>query len=235
MATIHTNSIREELLRIKEEFASQIKANKVSPESSMLIKSLIILLELVFSIFLEKTTKKTSLNSNKPSSQTGKDNTFIKKGSHGKGKSEDEISTDNSRTIVTDIVLPVNACYGCGETLEQVESSSRERRTRIDIVFEKTIEHFDAEIKQCPRCHETTKAEFPQGVHGKLQYGNGLKAFVIHLMISQMVAVNRVKKMIVAMIGKRLSEATLLSFILRLHSALENWEQKAKNKVSLQI
>jgi hypothetical protein len=234
MGTIYTNSIREELARIKEEFASQTKANKVPPESSMRIKSLIILLELVFSIFLEKTIKKTSRNSSKPSSQTGKDNTSIKKGCNGKGKSEDAISADNSRTIVTDIVLPVNACHGCGESLEQTESSSRERRTQIDIVFEKTMEHFDAEIKQCPRCHETTKAEFPKGVHGKLQYGNGLKAFVIHLMISQMVAVNRVKKMIVAMIGKRLSEATLLSFILRLHAALESWEKRTKNILLVQ-
>ena len=230
MATIHTNSIREELARIKEEFAAQTKANTVTPESSMLIKSLIILLELVFSIFLEKTTRKTGRNSNKPSSQTGQDTTFIsKKGSNGKGKSEDIISADNSRTVVTDIVLPVNACSGCGEALEYIEASVRERRTRIDIVFEKTVEHFDAEIKQCPRCHETTKADFPEGIHGKLQYGNGLKAFVVHLMVSQMVAINRVKKMIVAMIGKRLSEATLLSFVLRLHLALEGWEQKAKN------
>jgi transposase-like protein len=235
MATIHTNSIREELARIKEEFASQTKANKVPSESAMLIKSLIILLELVFSIFLEKTTRKTSRNSNKPSSQTGKDNTSInKKGSNGKGKSEDIISADNSRTVVTDIVLPVNACYLCGESLENIHTISCERRTRIDIVFEKTVEHFDAEIKECPRCHETTKAEFPKDIHGKLQYGTGLKAFAIHLMISQMVAVNRVKKMIVAMIGKRLSEATLLDFVLRLHLSLENWEQQAKTILLLQ-
>jgi len=230
MATIHTNSIREELTRIKEEFADQTKANKITPESSMLIKSLIMLLELVFSIFLEKTTKKNNRNSNKPSSQTDQDNTSIsKRGSNGKGKPEDIISADNSRTVVTDIVLSVDACCECGESLENVKALGHERRTRIDIVFEKTVEHFDAEIKQCHRCHETTKAVFPKNIHGKLQYGNGLKAFIIHLMISQMVAVNRVKKMITAMIGSRLSEATLLSFVLRLHLALESWEEKAKN------
>ncbi len=230
MATIHTNSIREELARIKAEFAAQTKANKISSESSMLIKSLIMLLELVFSIFLEKTTRKTNRNSSKPSSQTGKDNTSInKRNSNGKGKVEDVISANNSRTVITDITLPVNACFDCGESLEKIEASGSERRTRIDIVFEKTIEHFDAEIKQCPRCHETTKAEFPEGMHGKLQYGNGLKAFVIHLIVSQMVAINRVKKMVIAMIGKRLSEATLLDFVLRLHLALEGWERQAKD------
>ncbi|PIE68236.1 MAG: hypothetical protein CSA21_08535 [Deltaproteobacteria bacterium] len=41
---------------------------------------------------------------------------------------------------------------------------------------------------------------------GALQYGNGLKAFAIHLMISQMVALNRVQKQIAAMIGTVIRE-----------------------------
>ena len=99
MAAIHTNSVREELERIKSDFAAQTDAGTVSSESSMLIKSLIMLLELVFSIFLEKTTKKTSRNSGKPPSQTAKDNTSAgRKGSKGKGKQESSLSTDNART-----------------------------------------------------------------------------------------------------------------------------------------
>lgn len=61
-----------------------------------------------------------------------------------------------------------------------------------------------------------------------MQYGNGLKAFVIYLLVSQMVSVNRVQKMLRAMIGQCLSEATLLSYILRLHLALAPWEAAAK-------
>ena len=62
MAKIHTNSVREELERIKNDFAAETEVGMVPPDSSMLIKSLIILLELVFSIFPEKTTKKTRRN-----------------------------------------------------------------------------------------------------------------------------------------------------------------------------
>ena len=234
MATIHTNSVREELERIKSDFAAQTEAGTVPPESSMLIKSLIMLLELVFSIFLEKTTKKTSRNSGKPPSQTGKDNTSAsRKGSKGKGKQESSIGTDNARTVVTDIVLPVESCSCCGESLKDVKSESHERRTRIDIIFEKTVEHFDAEIKHCPSCHAVSKGDFPSGVHGKLQYGNGLKAFIIHLIVSQMVAINRAQKMIKAMIGQRLSESTLLGFVLKLHMALEKWEANAKEQILL--
>jgi len=232
MASIHTNSVREELERIKDEFAKQSESGEVPPSSAMLIKSLIMLLEMVFAIFLEKNTKKTSRNSNKPSSQTGKDESALKSsGSKGKGKQESSLSADNTRTVITDTLLTVNICECCGESLKQIPRRSLERRTRIDIVFEKTIEHFDAEIKQCPGCKSTTKGQFPSDIHGQLQYGNGLKAFVIHLMVSQMVTVNRAQKMIAAMIGTKISESTLLNYIIRLHTALASWEITAKERL----
>ena len=235
MASIHTNSVREELDRIKDDFASQSQAGKVPSESAMLIKSLIMLIDLLFSIFLEKNTKKNNRNSSKPSSQTGTDNTAAgHPGSKGKGKSENPLLAANARTVTTDIILPVDTCQGCGGSLQEHTADKHERRTRIDILFEKTVEHFDAEIKQCPTCNTTTKGDFPSGLHGKLQYGNGLKAFVIHLIVSQMVAINRVQKMLTTMIGQRLSEATLLSYIMRLHLALEGWEQSVKEKLLTQ-
>lgn len=229
MATIHTNSIREELDRIKQEFTAQTNAGEVSSSSSMLIKSLIMLLELMFSIFLEKSTKKNNNNSSKPSSQTGTDKTS--RGSKGKGKAQILTCADNSRTVVTDIDLPVDSCQCCGESLEQIPCDGIENRKKIDIVFEKTVENYKAEIKTCPSCNNINKGQFPKGIYGKLQYGSGLKSFVIHLIVSQMVTLNRVQKMLASMIGSVLSEATLLSYILKLHISLEGWEQNAKLKL----
>ena len=39
----------------------------------------------------------------------------------------------------------------CGEDLTDTPCLHHERRTKIDIVFEKVVEHVDAELKQCPR------------------------------------------------------------------------------------
>jgi transposase len=225
MASIHTNSVREELDKIKNEFKEQSTAGKVPESSAMLINSLIMLLEMVFAIFMEKTTRKTSRNSSKPSSQTGNDKTSI--GSKGKGKQHKPLVADNMRTVTTDTILPVKYCECCGESLENTKCSTIERRTKIDILFEKQVEHFDAEVKKCPNCNATNKAKFPKGIHGKIQYGDGLKAFIIHLIVSQMVALNRVQSMVAAMIGTILSEATLLSYILKLYLALEVWEKSA--------
>jgi len=62
---------------------------------------------------------------------------------------------------------------------------------------------------------------------GPLQYGNGLKAYVINLLVCQMISLNRAQKLVKSLIGEILAEATFLKFVLRLHFALEAWEGKS--------
>ena len=100
-----------------------------------------------------------------------------------------------------------------------------------DIVFEKVIDHIDAEIKQCPQCDAINKGSFPADRQGQLQYGDGIKAFIINLLVMQMVSLNRVQKLVKSIMGTVIAEATLLRFVLRLHQALEEWEQMAIEKI----
>jgi transposase len=191
------------------------------------MNSLLVVVDLILSVFLEKKTRKNSKNSSLPPSQTEKDETAIPSPvSKGKGhKVYGELSNTRVRETVTN--AKVVTCDVCGVALDEIPCKGHERRTRIDIVFEKVIDHVDAEIKQCPNCKAIVKGSFPKDMPGSLQYGNGLKAFAIHLIISQMVALNRVQKQITAMIGSVISEASLLKFVLRLYQALETWEADA--------
>lgn len=68
-------------------------------------------------------------------------------------------------------------------------------------------------------------------MHGPLQYGNGIKAYIINLLVSHVVSLNRVQKLVKSMIGSVISEATLLKFILRLHQSLADWESSATEKI----
>ncbi len=68
-------------------------------------------------------------------------------------------------------------------------------------------------------------------MHGPLQYGDGLKAFVINMLVCQMVVLNRVQKLVNSMIGVVISESTLLKFVLRLHQALAAWELQATKQL----
>lgn len=229
MPSFNKTSVRDELNRLKTEFQSQSNAGALSNENRLLIESLFTLLELIVSIFLEKNTKKTDKNSSKPSSQTEKDESALDdhKGSKGKGKKEQDESAYNTRTTETVTISEANVCDVCGENLSGTPCLKHERRTKIDIIFEKVVEHVDAEIKACPSCDSTVKGAFPADMPGALQYGNGLKAYVINLLVCQMVALNRVQKSVRAIMSQTISEATLLKFVIRLHEALESWERSA--------
>lgn len=47
----------------------------------------------------------------------------------------------NTRTVETVTVIPVLACDRCGKDLSGFACECIERRTKIDIIFEKTVEH----------------------------------------------------------------------------------------------
>ncbi len=227
MATMNKTSVRDEVDRLKQDFEQLCSDGKVSSEIRIVMNSLLVVVELILSVFLEKKTRKNSKNSSLPPSQTEKDETATSNAaSKGKGKKVyGEVGNTRIKETVT--IAKIATCDSCGVVLDDTPCQDHERRTKIDIVFEKVVEHVDAEIKQCPNCEATVKGRFPEDMPGRLQYGNGLKAFAIHLIISQMVALNRVQKQISAMIGSVISEASLLKFVFRLYQALDAWEATA--------
>jgi len=228
LAHLDKTSVRNEVNQLKDGFEQLRAKGKINDEVLMLMKSLFMIIDLILSIFLERVTKKDSKNSSKPSSQTEKDESSLgQPGSHGKGKYENNAIAHNTRVIETVTLAKVHHCNVCGEDLHDTPCTGHERRTKIDIVFEKTVDHIDAQIKQCPACDSTVKAAFPSDRHGPLQYGDGLKAFVINLLVCQMVSLNRVQKLVKSMLSTLLSEASLLKFVLRLHQALKAWEDQA--------
>lgn len=232
MANLDKASVRTEVSRLKADFEKLCADGKITSESQAVMNSLFMVVELILAIFLERTTQKDTTNSSKPSSQTGKDESALgHPGSHGKGKPENKCASQNRRTVENVTLSQVETCDGCGEDLTGVPCTQVERRSKIDIVFEKVVEHVDAEIKQCPTCEATVKGRFPTDLQGPLQYGNGLKAFVINLLVCQMVALNRVQKLLTSMMDVVIAEATLLKFVLRLHQALETWETQATHQI----
>ncbi len=234
MSSVNGQSVREEAERLKVEFARISSSKKMDPEISFLIQSMMTLLSLLIAIFLEKKTKKDSKNSSIPPSQTEKDDSSTTQpGSNGKGKSENNETANNTRTIETFILHPVTRCDVCGEDLTDTPCDHIERRTKIDIVFEKKVDHVDVEVKICSTCKSTVKGQFPADMPGPLQYGNGLKAFIINLLVCQMLSLDRAQKMITALIGEVIAQSTFLKFITRLYQALESWELNATNRLLL--
>lgn len=232
MASLDKTSVRSEVSRLKTDFEKLCAEGKMTIESKALMASMFMIIELILSIFLEKTTQKDHKNSSKPSSQTEKDESSLgHQGSNGKGKNENDNLAKNTRLNEQVTLSKVSLCDVCAEDLADVPCTHLERRTKIDIIFEKVVEHVDAEVKQCPTCKATVKGQFPADMQGPLQYGNGLKAFMINLLVCQMVSLNRVQKLVRSMIGVVIAEATLLKFVFRLYQALEAWELQATEQI----
>ncbi len=231
MAFVNKKSLHSEFDSIKSDFERLKKKKMVSFETEMLFKSLIVLFEVMITVFLEKTTKKNSRNSSIPSSQSAKDETSTNTITNGKGKNQNDEVFSQVKTNTDIEKAEVNYCTHCGEDLSGVACCGRERRTKIDIFFEKKVTHVDAEIKNCPTCEGQTKGWFPSDMRGPLQYGNGIKIFLLNLFVAQMVPLKRVQKMMKSIIGLAISEATILKYVLQLHHALESWEQDQIEKL----
>jgi len=228
MASVHKESLRAEFTALQERFGQLGAAGKISVESGALIEALLMLLKLLMAVFLERSTPKTSANSSKPSSQTPKDESALPHtGTHTKGRAYDPSRSGNTRTVETVTVSQVSFCETCGEDLRAVHPHGHERRTQIDIVFEKVMTHVDAEIKSCPHCETETRGAFPEAFAGPVQYGAGIKAYVLNLVIAQMIALKRAQYAIQTLIGLMISEATILKYVRQLHQALARWEQEA--------
>jgi len=129
MPIMDKQSVRKEFDRLKSDFSDLTKRNTVSPDLRIVVNGLIMLMEVILAIFLEKNTKKTKDNSSMPPSQTGKDESALgTEGSNGKGKSEQDHIAANTRTVETTTVITVDYCDHCGESLKKSPCLCYERR-----------------------------------------------------------------------------------------------------------
>ncbi len=224
--SVNNSSVREAFDTLKAQFKSLSSGGKMSAESRALFQAMLMLFEVLMAVFMEKNTRKHPRNSSIPSSQTAVDDSATgQSGARGKGMKQNDVRSGHTRTVETIQVAAVNQCKTCGEDLSDLPCQGHERRSRIDIIFEKTVTHVDAQIKRCPFCETQTKGRFPPDMPGPLQYGPGVKAFVLNLLIAQMLSLNRIHKSVKTLIGQTISEATILKYVMQLHQALAVWEQ----------
>jgi transposase len=232
MASVNKASLREEFDTLKAAFERLSAEGKMAAESRALFQAMLMLFEVLMAVFMERHTAKDSRNSSLPSSQTAKDDTAATQpGANGKGKAQNDVLSGNTRTVESVQVASVDQCGTCGEDLSETPCQGHERRTRIDIIFEKVVSHVDAEIKQCPRCRAQTKGQFPADMPGPLQYGPGIRAYVLNLLVAQMLSLKRVQQSIRTLIGLAVSEATILKYVMQFHHALARWEQTAIEQI----
>ena len=138
------------------------------------------------------------------------------------------MTSNNFEKVTVEDTSIVETCESCCTDLSDIEPSAHEQRVQRDIKYTIVERKVVAEIKNCTECHAQTKGRFPDDMPGPLQYGVGIVAFVVNLLlIAQMLSLHRTIELVWAISGIKLSETTCLGYIQRLYDALELWEKAA--------
>ena len=95
--------------------------------------------------------------------------------------------------VTETIVITPETCPCCGESLGNVPGRKTDTHYEMDIPpIAATVIEYISEEKTCPTCGERISAAFPHEAQAAQQYGPNLKAFIVLLAETGMVAMNRV-------------------------------------------
>ena len=218
-------SIRKQIDGIKKDFDSHIQNGEVPLHVQGTIKSLFQILEIILTVLLTKKTRKNSSNSGLPPSQGFGSNGNRNTRRNQKDEKLEPSRCDNVRDTESVETITPTECSGCGSDLREVSVLNTEERKEIDILYEIHERTVISESKQCPDCGQETIAAFPTGMDGPIQYGIGIKAAIINFLIFQMIPLQRVQDHFTGLIGKVISQSTMLKYISNLSKSLSDWEK----------
>lgn len=128
----------------------------------------------------------------------------------------------------------VKECRHCQASLEEVIVQGHEKRQvfEVPLVRIQVTEH-QAEIKECPSCHQKTTGEFPKAVTQPVQYGTGLKAQLVYFNQYQFVPLERTVEIMEALYGHTVSEASIVEAGAEVARQVEPINQAAKEELKV--
>ncbi|GAB4221528.1 MAG: hypothetical protein Kow00102_18590 [Spirochaetota bacterium] len=188
---------------------------------------------------LEAQLKKNSHNSSKPPSSDGlkkKKRTKSLRRKTGK-KSGGQKGHEGKTLEMTDtpdktIKLTVDRCPCCGESLKDSISKRYDTRQEFEVPPIKVqVTEYQAEVKDCPGCGRECRADFPEGITHKTQYGNRLRALAVYFRNFELLPVERTAEIFEDIFSVPLCEGTIINTTKRCAQSLLSFQQWVKEKL----
>ena len=194
---------------------------KMQQELAELRKLVALVEELRTEIALLKGGKNSKTSSTSPSQDLGRSNKISLRVSSGK-KSGGQLGhkgTPHSFSQTPNEIIDHYPCVcaHCGESLQEVDSSSFTRRQKIDIppVEPIYIEH-RSHVKKCPLCGFGNQGIFPDNIQAPIQYGSLIEVMIDYLSVYQTLPYKRITDLFKDFFGLHLSEGSVDNFLNRL-------------------
>jgi len=104
----------------------------------------------------------------------------------------------------------IETCQGCGASLVEMAIVEWQCAQVHDLVpIEIRVKEHQVAVKRCECCGQRNQAAFPVGVTNRVQYGSGLRSWMVYLMDYQLLPSARVQELLSEGLGCSLSEGTL--------------------------
>jgi transposase len=188
---------------------------------------------------LESKLAKNSQNSSKPPSSDGlKKKKNIKsqrkkstnKAGGQKGHKGSTLNMSNNPDHV--IKLKMKKCGCCGKSLKNIKAKNHDKRQKFEIPkISVHITEYQAEIKDCPHCGIECKADFPEGITHKAQYGNYLYSIAVYLRNYELIPVERSAEIFEDIFSIPLSPGTIVNTTKRCARALYGFQDWVLDKL----
>ncbi len=111
------------------------------------------------------------------------------------------------------VTIKVEGICDCGKYLENAEIIDYVNRQLFDIILPQlSSTEFRGEVRECT-CGKVHKANFPDYLNAKVQYGPTIKSLSVYLKHHGMIGYERLQELYKELFGIRLSQGTLVNFI----------------------